>query len=194
MDLPLPEAIMDLIDASSIASLHAAFKAARAEFEAAVQVAGPRWEEQLLAPEDGGDEAWPPHMAAAHALIGERWRFRYLARLIDTPEDAPLLTQQAFYALPSEQIELEQRPARYESLSDAATTLAAATEEWATIDSVFARFKETDLNRVADINPDQLSYLSSQGQPAERDVRSFLRLAAVHPRDHAQQLRSVLDL
>ena len=184
---------MDLIDASSVASLHAAFKAARAEFEAAVQVADPRWEEQLLEPEDGGDEAWPAHMAAAHALIGERWRFRYLAHLIDTPEDGPLLTQQAFANLPSEHAELSERPARYESLSDATTTLTAATEEWAIIDSVFARFKETDLDREADINPGQLSYLASQGQPSERDVRSFLRLAAVHPRDHAQQLRSVLD-
>jgi len=64
----------------------------------------------------------------------------------------------------------------------------------ATIDSVFARFKETDLDREADINPGQLSYLASHGQPSERDVRSFLRLAAVHARDHAQQLRSVLDL
>jgi len=84
---------MDLIDASSVASLLAAFKAARAEFEAAVQVANPRWEQQLLEPEDGGDEAWPAHMAAAHALIDERWRFRYLAHLFDTPENGPLLTQ-----------------------------------------------------------------------------------------------------
>lgn len=103
---------MDLIDASSVASLHAAFKAARAEFEAAVQVANPRWEQQLLEPEDGGDEAWPAHMAAAHTLIGERWHFRYLALLFDTPEDGPLLTQQAFADLPSEQLELsERRPA-----------------------------------------------------------------------------------
>lgn len=185
---------MDLVNASSVASLHAEFKAARAEFEAAIQIAGPRWEEKLLEPEDGGDESWPPHMAAAHALIGERWRFRYLAHLIDTPEDAPLLTQQAFADLPGEQLELQRRPARYEALSDATRTLTAATEEWATIDTVFARFKESDLDREADINPGQLSYLASQGQPSERDVRSFLRLAAVHPRDHAQQLRSVVDL
>lgn len=184
---------MDLIDSSSIASLHAAFKAARAEFEAAVQIAAPRWEEQLLEPEDGGDESWPPHMAAAHALLGERWRFRYLAHLIDTPEDGPLLTRQAFADLPSEQLELSERPARYESLSDATNTLTAATQEWATIDAVFARFKDADLDREADISPGQLSYLSSQAQPSERDIRSFLRLAAVHPRDHAQQLRSVLD-
>ena len=131
-------------------------------------------------------------MAAAHALLGERWRFRYLAHLIDTPEDGPLLTQQAFAALPSEQLELEQRPVRYESLSDATKTLTVATEEWATIDSVFARFKEADLDREADISPGQLGYLASQGQPAERDLRSFLRLAVVHPRDHAQQLRSVV--
>ncbi|MBT5773843.1 MAG: hypothetical protein HOH95_05650 [Dehalococcoidia bacterium] len=184
---------MDPIDASSVASLHAAFKASRAEFEAAVQVADPRWEEQLLEPEDGGDEPWPPHMAAAHALLGERWRFRYLAALIATPKDGPLLTQQTFAVLPSEQLELSERPARYESLSDATSTLTAAIEEWATIDAVFARFTESDLDREADISPGQLGYLASQSQPSERDVRSFLRLAAVHPRDHAQQLRSVLN-
>lgn len=173
--------------------MHAAFRAARAEFETAVRAADGRWEEPILEPEDGGDEAWPPHMAAAHALLGERWRFRYLARLIETPSNEPLLTQQAFAALPSEQTELDQRPARYESLSNAKRTLAAATEEWATIDSVFARFEETDLDREADISPGQLSYLESMGQPSARDVRSFLSLAVVHPRDHARQLGSAID-
>ncbi len=172
--------------------MHSAFKAARTEFEAAVQAADSRWEELILEPEDAGDETWPPHMAAAHALLGERWRFRYLARLIDTPEHQPLLTQQAFTDLPNEQTELAQRPARYEALSNAAQTLVAATQEWATIDSVFARFTESDLDREADISPGQLSYLASMGQPSERDVRSLLRLAVVHPRDHAQQLRSAL--
>jgi len=68
-------------------------------------------------------------MAAAHALLGERWRFRYLAHLIDTPEDGPLLTQQAFADLPSEQLERSQRPDRYETLSNAERTLTVATEE-----------------------------------------------------------------
>ena len=185
---------MDLIDSRSVESLHTAVKAARVAFEAAVRVADSRWEEQLLEPEDGGDEAWPPHMAAAHALLGERWRFRYLAHLIETPEDQPLLTQQAFADLPGERTELDDRRSRYEALSNAAQTLTVAAEEWATIDSVFARFEEADLDREADISPGQLRYLASHGQPSERDVRSFLRLAAVHPRDHAQQLTSVVDL
>jgi hypothetical protein len=51
---------MDLIDSRSVESLHTVVKAARVAFEAAVRVADGRWEEKLLEPENGGDEAWPP--------------------------------------------------------------------------------------------------------------------------------------
>jgi hypothetical protein len=67
------------------------------------------------------------HMSAAHALLGERWRFRYLAHLIETPEDQPLLIRQAFADLPSEHTELEDRHSRYEALGDAAQTLTYAS-------------------------------------------------------------------
>jgi hypothetical protein len=48
---------LDVIAARLIASLHAVFKCTRSEFEAAVQIASPRWEEKFLEPEDGRNEA-----------------------------------------------------------------------------------------------------------------------------------------
>ena len=128
---------------------------------------------------------WPPHTSCS-TNAGDSC---HLAHLIDTP----LLTQQVFADLPIDQVERNKLPARYHSLNDVTNTLTAATAEWNTIHSVFARFKETTLDREADIDPDQLSYLASQGPPSEYDVRSSFKLSAVHSRDHAQRLTSVLD-
>lgn len=183
---------MDPIDATSVASLHGAFVAARDQFEAAVSSADDRWEEKFLEPEDGGDEAWPPHMAAAHTLIGEQWRFRYIAELLDQPADAPAISGDAFIASPAGQEELAERPARYAALSDAAATLATAATVWPRIDATYARIEDADLTRAAAFSDDQIAYLESQGQTASRDLRGVLTLAVVHLTDHAQQLRTAI--
>jgi len=183
---------MDQIDASSLAHLHTAFIAAREALESAVSAAASRWEEKFLEPEDGGNEAWPPHMAAAHALIGEQWRFRYITELLDQPAAAPAISGEAFAASPAGQQELAERSERYAALSDAAATLTWTANVSPRIDATYARLQEADLARAADLSDDQIAYFESHGQTASRDLRGVLTLAVVHLTDHAQQLRTAL--
>lgn len=183
---------MDPIDATSVATLHAAFLVARADFEDAVRAAAKRWEDKILEPEDGGDEAWPPHMAAAHALLGERWRFRHIEEIIAQPPDAPTVTAEAFASTAAGQEELAQRSERYAALDGADATIAAAAVEWAPIDAIYTRIEDSDLTRPAGLFDGQLGYMESQGQPRRDDIGGCLTLAVVHLTDHAQQLRSAV--
>ncbi len=183
---------MDRIDDSSIATLHAAFVAAREEFEAAVQLAEGRWEDKILEPEDGDDEPWPPHMAAGHALIGERWRFRHISSLLAQPTGAEPLSGEAFAATPAGQEEIATRSEQYNALTGPTETIAAAAREWERIDAVYAQLDAEDLTHAAGMNDGQLGYLASMGHEPSNDVRGALLLAVVHLRDHAQQLRAVL--
>lgn len=184
---------MDVFADGSIAVLHEAFVSAREEFEAAVRTAEGRWEDKILEPEDGGDEPWPPHMAAAHALLSERWRFRYLGLLLAQPLGDEPLTSEAFAATPEGQEELAERSARYEALRDPATTIEAAANEWPAIDAAYGRFQDQDLKRKAGLSTGQLGYLESTGQSPSNDLRGCLLLAVVHLRDHAQQLRTAFE-
>ena len=191
---------MDTIDASSVARLHEAFIAARTDFEAAIRVAGDCWEDKILEPEDGGPrtdegspEPWPPHMAAAHALLGERWRFRHIEAALDQPADAPAITNEAFSESPAGEEERTGRRERYDALTGAEPAIAAAAQEWTTIDAIYERLEDTDLARAFGLNDGQLGYLESQGQTSSRDIRGALKLAVAHLTDHAQQLRSVAD-
>lgn len=184
---------MDRIDDNSVAVLHEAFVTAREEFEAAVRAADGRWEEKILEPEDGGDEAWPPHMAAAHALLGERWRFRYITLLLDQSPDREPLSHEAFGETQPGQEELAARRERYNARSDAAATVEAAAREWPAIDAVYDRLSDSDLGRPAGLSDGQLNYLESMGQAPSNDLRGCLLLAVVHLCDHAHQLREAMD-
>jgi len=184
---------IDPIDASSVATLHAAFRVARADFEDAVRAAAGRWEDKILEPEVGGGEPWPPHMAAAHALLGERWRFRHIEEILAQPPDAATVSAEAFASTPAGQQELEQRRARYAALDGAEATIAAAATEWPEIDATYARLEDRDLTRPAGLFEGQLGYLESQGQPPSDDIRGCLILAVVHLTDHAQQLRQAVS-
>ena len=184
---------MDPVDASSVATLRAAFLVARADFEDAVRAAADRWEDQILEPEDGGDEPWPPHMAAAHALLGERWRFRHIEEILAQPPGAPTVSAEAFATTAAGEEELAERSTRYAALDSAEATIAAAATEWPRIDATYERIEDGDLTRPAGLFDGQLGYMESQGQPRSNDIRGCLVLAVVHLSDHAQQLRQAIS-
>ena len=175
----------------SVASLRDAAVDARREFEDALPLATERWDEQFLEPEDGGSEAWSPHTVAAHAILGERWRFRYIARLLEQPR-SETLSQAEFSALPSEVSELRDRGGRVEAMADATAAVAAAAAEWVVVDDVFGRITNEDLARPTDLSDGQLDYLETMGLARERTLWSLLSLASVHLLDHARQLRAAV--
>jgi hypothetical protein len=183
---------MDPVRSESVSDLQVAFAEARSAFEDALRLADGRWEEPLLEPEDGADEAWAPHMAVAHALLGERWRFRYLDMVLSTSADAPPPTFDDFAASPAGQEELDERRERYEALDGVEPALEAAAREWAVIDRWFERRSDEDLGRAAGLSEWQLGYIEQFGQRASNDVRGCLVLAVVHLADHAEQLRTAL--
>jgi hypothetical protein len=178
---------------NTLAELHEAFIDARTEFEAALRLAEGRWEDQILEPEDGVSDAWPPHMAAAHAILGERWRIRYIEMVLDTPAGSPTPGHEEFAASEAGQQELAERRQRYAAMDGVASALDAAAQEWAAIDERFGRFSEADLAHPADLTVEQLDYLTSFGETPSNDVGGCLRLATVHLRDHAQQLRTAFE-
>lgn len=131
-------------------------------------------------------------MAAAHALLGERWRFRHIEEILAQPPDAPTVTVEGFASTPAGQEELAQRSDRYAALDSADATIAVAATEWPQIDATYARLEDSDLTRPAGLFDGQLGYLASQGQPPSNDIRGCLTLAVVHLTDHAQQLRQAV--
>jgi hypothetical protein len=178
---------------NTLAELHEAFIDARTEFEAALRLAEGRWEDQILEPEDGVSDAWPPHMAAAHAILGERWRIRYIDMVLDTPTGSPPPDFEEFAASEAGQQELAERRERYEAMDGLTSALDAAAREWTTIDARFVAFSAADLAHPAGLTTDQLDYLKQFGQTPSNDVRGCLLLAVVHLRDHAQQLRTAFE-
>jgi hypothetical protein len=159
-----------------------------------VRAADGRWEDQILAPEDSSDEAWPPHMAAGHALRGERWRFRYITLLLDQPTSHDPLTHEAFSETQAGRKELAERSDRYTALSDAEATIAVAANEWRRIDAVYQRLRDGDLRRPAILSDGQLKYLASRCQAASNDLRGYLLLAlAAATRPRAAAARASTD-
>jgi hypothetical protein len=170
----------------TLAELREAIVAARSEFDAALRLAADRWEDEILEREDGVSEAWAPHMAAAHAILGERWRFRYLEMVLGTSAGAEPPTFDDFAASPAGQEELAERRERYEAMDGVGAALDAAAEVWSELDERFGRWSEADLVHPAGLAAGQLDYLGQFEQTASNDVRGCLLLASVHLRDHAQ--------